>query len=98
MILNTITNTTLEGTTLKVDTFYQRGLNYVKAFIAKGIKFFDLVDFKDGELGIKTIGWEDSFSINSRGELVVISDNANKYAIDSNGNLTSSLDFDGSQL
>ena len=89
-VLNTTTRVTRVGTNIDIFTFYTPREEDIIAFISS--EFGDIwgVGFKENELGYKKIGYEDvRLFVNNIGELIVVSDDPDRFAIDSaTGQLT----------
>lgn len=96
--LNTKTKVTQTGNSLSIYTWYQKCLNYAKFWIQGSPTKEEGVPFIEGELGYKMIGWKDQFFLSSNGDLMVSSKDPDKYAIDSNGDLTVNVDFCGQPI
>lgn len=86
-VLNTQTNLFRDGSQIEIFTFYTEDERSIEAFISSS-QNIDGVQFLDGELGFKIINWGIDFKLNSLGELIVVGDDANKFEIDNDGNLT----------
>ena len=97
-LLNTKTKVTISGVSLGIYTWYQECLGYLNFWINGSPKVIEGVNFIEGELGYKIENSSDFFFINSDGELVVNSGNPDQYSIDSNGDLTTNIDFCGNPL
>lgn len=97
-LVNTKTNVAQVGTDISIYTYYQKCLNALLMFLTGTPKVVEGLSFKEGELGYTKSGVKDEFYLNSRGELIVTSDDVDKYAIDSSGNLTTTKDFCGNLI
>jgi len=94
-LINTKTNIFTSNGHIGIYTFYQKCLNYINFWINGSPEKTDGVNFIEGQLGYKIDGYNDKFFLNNKGELIVSADDTDKYAIDSNGNLTTTKDFCG---
>ena len=92
-LINTKTNLFTSNGHIGIYTFYQKCVNYINFWINGVPEKIDGVNFIEGQLGYKVDGYNDKFFLNGKGELIVNSDDPNKYAIDMEGNLTSTKDF-----
>lgn len=89
-VLNTTTKVTTSNGLLSVFTQYIENVSgSIIAFITDTVSAIEGIYFKECQLGYTKDGYQDvSFYINEMGELVVISDNPERFAIDEDGNLT----------
>lgn len=89
-VLNTSTDLILTGPDIGIYTYYTPRLEDISAFITNSVTTQNGVSFLENELGYTKRGYADvSFFINEYGELVVLADNPDKFAIDATtGQLT----------
>lgn len=94
-ILNTKTAVNISGSNISIYIWYQKCLGYINFWINGASGAIDGVSFIEGQLGYKVDQVDDLFFLNTSGELIVQSDNPDKYSVDSNGNLLTNIDFCG---
>ena len=88
-VLTTHTDVTIQGTNIEIYTYYTPRENDIFAFITDSLKTENGVSFVENELGYTKRGYDDvSFFINENGELVVLANNPDQFAIDTDGQLT----------
>ena len=97
-VINTQTIVSQNSSNLWIYTWYQNCLNYLQFFINGIPRKIEGVYFKEGELGYSKRGVRDEFYLDSVGNLIVYSDDVDKYSIDGNGNLTTTKDFCGNLI
>jgi hypothetical protein len=97
-ILSTKTTLTIQDNNIDIFTWYQRCKNYLNFWINGAPRKIDNITFVEGQLGFKIEGWSDTFFLNNKGELIVNGEHSDLYAIDSNGNLTTTIDFCGNTI
>lgn len=87
-VLNTQTNILKDGVNLGIFTFYNESDRNILAFISDAVKNVNNIPFKEGELGFTFDNWGGiTFQLTSKGELIVIGDEANKFSIYPDGDL-----------
>lgn len=88
-ILNTETEIQISGSTLGIYTYYTNKLQDIIAFISSSIQNINSILFAEGELGYKKSGYSDvSFFLNNNGDMIVMADDADKFSINGDGQLT----------
>lgn len=90
-IVPTQTSISVIGLNIAIKTEYVSSgpPNVISAFISETIGMLNGTSYVEGELIITVKDYPDTdFLLDSMGNLIVISDDANNYNIDSNGNLT----------
>lgn len=97
-IINTKTKVTLTGSNVDIYTWYQKCLGYLNFWIHGLPQNINGVNFEEGQLGYTIEGSNDIFFLNSDGDLIVQSDNVDKYSINSNGDLLTNVDFCGNLI
>lgn len=100
MIVNLPTKTAVfvSDTSLAIYTWYQECANFLVFWINGAPQSFDGIMFIEGELGYKIEGLNESFFLNSNGDLMVNSADAAHYAIDADGYLTRDIGLCGETL
>lgn len=88
-VLNTQTTITRVNSNIDVFTFYQQeGEKNITAFVSETVENIGSVSFVEGELIFVFDNWKGvRFELNKKGELVVISNEANKFSINEQGEL-----------
>lgn len=88
-IISAVTDVSVDSGDLTIFTYFGDKTNYLSFFFA-GVEFKkNGTEFIEGELGYSQKGYKDvSFYINEQGELIVISDDVDRFAIDEDGQLT----------
>jgi hypothetical protein len=82
-VLNTTTRITRIGFNIDIFTFYTQREEDILAFISEQFGDIDGVKFKENELGYSKKGYTDvTFFINNEGELIVSSNNPDRFAVD----------------
>ena len=88
-IISTITEVSVDSGDLSIFTFFGDNTNYLSFFISESEFKKNGVEFIEGELGYSQKGYKDvSFYINEQGELIVISDDPDRFTINEDGQLT----------
>lgn len=87
-VINTRTNVNVTGNNISIYTYYSEPVEwFLEFFVPLQNTTVQSVSFVAGDLGYTRENIEDIFEINSLGELIVSSPNADKYSIDLNGDL-----------
>jgi len=88
-VLNTKTDINISGSDIEIYTYYSEFEEIISAFIMDEVKNINGVSFIEGEEGYTIEGYPDvSFFINDDGEFIVQADDPDKFAINSDGQLT----------
>mgnify|MGYP001026884322 CR=1 FL=1 len=86
-ILNTATEILRNGSSLGIFTYYV-GSDLLEFFFIFIPETKDGISFVENELGYRKVGYEDvDFFINNNGDLVVESDDVERFEIGNDGNL-----------
>lgn len=89
VVLNTETVVTQSGTSLSIYTYYVSGDKYIIAYISNVSETVDGIVIKENELIFIINGYDlTDFYLNSNGDLVVNSDIASDFDVNSDGMLT----------
>lgn len=89
VILNTETIVTHSGSSLSIYTYYVSGDKYIIAYISDKAETVDGISIKENELIFIINGYDlTDFYLNSNGDLIVDSDIAPDFDVNSDGMLT----------
>lgn len=90
-IIVTQTAVSIIGNTISIRSYYEQdtGINTLLAFICDNVTIVDGISFIEGELGIQMNNYPAGidYEINENGELIIFTEDATNYSIDSDGNL-----------
>lgn len=88
-ILSTKTDILISGNDLGIFTYFDNSSNKLITYIANSVFTKNGVSFLEGQLGYDRDGYEDvTFFLNEKGELVVKSENPDRFEVNSDGQLT----------
>ncbi len=83
-LIPTITEVNIVGNQISILTYYNEGIDIIRAFITDMTTVSDGVSFIEGEGGISTSNVSDVFALDSddEGNLIVIGENAAQFSLD----------------